>query len=231
MSVGRILVIDDQESIVKWVGAILRDEGYEVTEALDGEEGLRRVEDSSPGLIILDIMLPKIDGFELCARVRESSQVPIIMLSAKFDERDRVKGLRLGADDYLVKPFGIDELIARVEAVLRRTSQAGVVPDQPIFSSGDLRVDFGARRVTLAGHEVHLTPTEFNLLRHFVQYRGRALSHQELLRSVWGAQYRDERQYLRVYVNRLRRALGDEPVGSRYIETIPGVGYRFLPSG
>ena len=228
MSEGRILVVDDEPNIVKWVGAILRDEGYEVTEARDGEEGLQRVEDSPPDLIILDIVMPRIDGFEVCASIRRWSQLPIIMLSVRWDEQDKVKCLRLGADDYIVKPFGLDELVARVEAVLRRSRTSGLFADQPTFSRDDLQVDFSARRVTVAGHEVHLTPTEYDLLKQFVRYRGRVLSHQILLDLVWGPQYRDERQYVRVYVNRLRRALGDEPARPKYIETIPGGGYRFL---
>ena len=228
MSEGRILLVDDEPSIVKWVGAILRDEGYEVTEARDGEEGLRRVEDSPPDLIILDIVMPRIDGFEVCASIRRWSQLPIIMLSVRWDEQDKVKCLRLGADDYIVKPFGLDELVARVEAVLRRSRTSGLFADQPTFSRDDLQVDFSARRVTVAGHEVHLTPTEYDLLKQFVRYRGRVLSHQILLDLVWGPQYRDERQYVRVYVNRLRRALGDEPTRPKYIETVPGGGYRFL---
>lgn len=228
MSEGRILVIDDEPSILKWVGAILRDEGYDVTEALDGKDGLQRAEDRLPDLILLDIVMPRIDGFEVCASLRSWSQVPIIMLSARWDEQDKVKCLRLGADDYIVKPFGIDELVARVEAVLRRSRAAGLPADQPTFSRDDLQVDFSARRVTVAGHEVHLTPTEYDLLKQFVRYRGRVLSHRNLLNLVWGPQYQDEKQYVRVYVNRLRRALGDELPRPKYIETVPGGGYRFL---
>lgn len=228
MSEGRILVIDDEPSILKWVGAILRDEGYDVTEALDGKDGLQRAEDRLPDLILLDIVMPRIDGFEVCASLRSWSQVPIIMLSAKWDEQDKVRCLRLGADDYIVKPFGIDELVARVEAVLRRSRAAGLPADQPTFSRDDLQVDFSARRVTVAGHEVHLTPTEYDLLKQFVRYRGRVLSHRNLLNLVWGPQYQDEKQYVRVYVNRLRRALGDELPRPKYIETVPGGGYRFL---
>ena len=228
MSEGRILVIDDEPSILKWLGAILRGEGYDVTEALDGKDGLQRAEDRLPDLILLDIVMPRIDGFEVCASLRSWSQVPIIMLSAKWDEQDKVRCLRLGADDYIVKPFGIDELVARVEAVLRRSRAAGLPADQPTFSRDDLQVDFSARRVTVAGHEIHLTPTEYDLLKQFVRYRGRVLSHRNLLNLVWGPQYQDEKQYVRVYVNRLRRALGDELPRPKYIETVPGGGYRFL---
>lgn len=228
MSEGRILVTDDEPSILKWVGVILRDEGYDVTEALDGKDGLQRAEDRLPDLILLDIVMPRIDGFEVCASLRSWSQVPIIMLSARWDEQDKVRCLRLGADDYIVKPFGIDELVARVEAVLRRSRAAGLPADQPTFSRDDLQVDFSARRVTVAGHEVHLTPTEYDLLKQFVRYRGRVLSHRNLLNLVWGPQYQDEKQYVRVYVNRLRRALGDELPRPKYIETVPGGGYRFL---
>ena len=225
----RILVADDENSIQRFVSACLREQGYEVMLASDGELALQAVEEVPPDLVILDIMMPKVDGFEICRRVREWSQVPIIVLSARLDEQDRVRCLRLGADDYLVKPFGIDELIARVEAVLRRTT-AQIFPDPPPFSSGDFRMDFGDRRVTVADQVVRLTPTEYNLLRQLVLHRGRLLTHRNLLNLVWGSQYGNERQYVRVFVNRLRKALGDKPASPKYIETLPGVGYRFLAS-
>ena len=226
MTVARILVVDDEPTIVKWVGAILRSAGYEVLSAQDGEAGLQVFEGHRPDLVLLDILLPGVDGYEVCTRIRASSAVPIIMLSARSDERDKVRCLRLGADDYLVKPFGIDELVARVEAVLRRADRVVLLDNQPDFTAGDLRIDFRFRRVTVSGREVHLTPIEYKLLMHLVQYRGRVLTHQNLLDLVWGSLFRDEKQYLRVYVSRLRRALGHDP-GSPLIETIPRVGYRF----
>ena len=230
MKEARILIVDDESTIVVWVGAILRSEGYEVTTAPDGAAGLRSFAERPSDLVLLDVMLPNVDGFEVCARLRESSAVPIIMLSARSDERDKVRCLRLGADDYLVKPFGIDELVARVEAALRRSGSVVLSANQPDFTTGDLRLDFRSRRVTVTGREVHLTPIEYKLLMHLVQDRGRVLTHQNLLDRVWGSAFRDERQYLRVYVNRLRRALGRDPAAPQYIETIPGVGYRFMGS-
>ena len=226
----RILVIDDEPSIVKWVGAILRSEGYVVDTAEDGESALRRFDETPPDLVLLDIMLPTMDGFAVGVKIRERSTVPIIILSARSDERDKVRGLRLGADDYLVKPFGIDELIARVEAALRRADSVPLSNIQPDFSAGPLRVDFRSRRVTVAGREVRLTPNEYALLARLVQYRGRVLTHQNLLELTWGSHLRDDRAYLRVYVNRLRRALGQDSASRQYIETIRGVGYRFIDS-
>ena len=227
---ARILIVDDEPTIVKWVGAILRSEGYEVVSAPDARVGLRRFEEYAPNLVLLDVMLPNVDGYEVLAQLRESSTVPIIMLSARSDERDKVRCLRLGADDYLVKPFGIDELVARVEAALRRSETWVPSADRPDFTTGELRLDFRSRQVTVTGREVHLTPIEYKLLVHFIQHQGRVLTHQNLLGLVWGPRFRDEKHYLRVYVNRLRHALGRDPTSPQYIETIPGVGYRFTGS-
>ncbi len=226
----RILVVDDEHTIVKWVGAILRSEGYEVTSAQDGAAGLRSFEEFPPDLVLLDVIVPNVDGFEVLARIRESSAVPVVMLSARSDERDKVRCLRLGADDYLVKPFGMDELVARVEAALRRSDRWGPSADRPDFTTGDLRLDFRSRRVTVTGREVHLTPIEYKLLVHFVQHQGTVLTHVQLLDLVWGPSFRDEKHYLHVYVNRLRRVLGRDPAALQYIDTIPGVGYRFTES-
>ncbi len=227
MARARILVVDDESTIVRWVGAILRSEGYEITSAEDGEVGLRSFEEQPSDLVLLDVMLPHVDGFEVCARIRETSTVPIIMLSGRSDERDKVRCLRLGADDYLVKPFGIDELVARVEAALRRSDAWVPTADQPDFATDGFRLDFHSRRLTVTGREVHLTPIEYKLLVHFVQHRGRVLTHKNLLDLAWGPSFRDEKHYLRVYVNRLRRALADGTASPGYIETISGVGYRF----
>ena len=226
----RVLVVDDEASIRRFVSASLRAEGYEVSLAADGEEALHTVEETMPGMVILDIMMPKMDGFEVCRRIREWSQVPLMMLSALGDERDKVKCLRLGADDYLVKPFGIQELIARVEAVLRRTRAAEMPQVGPTFIGGELEVNFAERRVTLSGREVKLTPTEYSLLQQLVLHRGKVLTHEMLLRSVWGPEYNGEKEYIRVFVNRIRRKIGDNPSDPRWIKTQPGVGYRFLSS-
>ncbi|MBI2855421.1 MAG: response regulator transcription factor [Chloroflexi bacterium] len=228
---NRVLVVDDEVSIRKFVAASLRAEGYDVSLASNGEEALRLVEESLPDLIILDIRMPGVDGFEVCRRIREWSQMPIIMLSALTEEEDKVKCLRMGADDYLVKPFGISELVARIEAVLRRAGANQVPVDEPSFATDDLQVNFAERRVTHSGQEVKLTPTEYSLLQQLVQHRGKVLTHGMLLRSIWGPQYGDEKEYVRVFVNRLRHKLGDDPANPSYIWTEPGVGYRFVVPG
>jgi two-component system KDP operon response regulator KdpE len=194
---------------------------------MDGAEALRKIEMELPDLVILDIMMPKMDGFEVCRRLREWSQIPTIMLSARGDETDKVKCLDLGADDYLTKPFGTRELLARVRAVLRRTEATKTVSTQPFFTSGDLRISFAQRQVTVAGKEVELTPTEYSLLQEFVLNAGKTLTHSYLLDRVWGPEYRDEREYLHVFVRRLRTKLEPDATNPTYIMTVPGVGYRF----
>ncbi len=223
----RILVVDDELSIIKLLRANLEARDYEVLAAVDGAEALHTIEMELPDLIILDIMMPKVDGFEVCRRLREWSQVPIIMLSARGDENDKVKCLDVGADDYITKPFGASELIARVRAVLRRTEMAGSIPTQPSFTSGDLRINFVKRQVTIANKEAKLTPTEYNLLQELVLNAGKVLTHTYLLNKVWGAEYREEREYLHVFTRRLRSKLEPDPANPRYIMTVPGVGYQF----
>ena len=227
MSKTRILVVDDELSIIKFLRANLEAKGYKVLTAMDGAEALQTFEMELPDLVILDIMMPKMDGFEVCRRLREWSQTPIIMLSARGDVSDKVKCLDLGADDYITKPFGASELIARVRAVLRRTEAAATVPTQPSFTSGDLKISFSQRRVTIAGKEVKLTPTEYSLLQEFVLNVGKVLTHTHLLNKVWGTEYRDDTQYLHVFVRRLRVKLKPDPANPRYITTVPGVGYQF----
>jgi len=227
MKKTRILVVDDELSIVKFLRANLEARGFEVLAALNGAEALHTFEMEMADLVILDIMMPRMDGFEVCRRLREWSQVPIIMLSAKGDESDKVKCLDLGADDYITKPFGKDELIARVKAVLRRTETAATTPTKPSFACGDLQVNFVRREVAVAGNEVRLTPTEYTLLQEFVLNAGKALTHTHLLSKVWGPEYRDEREYLRVFVRRLRSKLESDPTNPKHILTIPGVGYQF----
>jgi two-component system KDP operon response regulator KdpE len=222
-----ILVVDDEPGIVRFVRANLEDKGYRVLTAMDGSEALRKIEMELPDLVILDIMMPKMDGFEVCRRLREWSQIPTIMLSARGDETDKVKCLDLGADDYLTKPFGTRELLARVRAVLRRTEATKTVSTQPLFTSGDLRISFAQRQVTVAGKEVKLTPTEYSLLQEFVLNAGKTLTHSYLLDRVWGPEYRDEREYLHVFVHRLRTKLEPDATNPKYIMTVPGVGYRF----
>jgi len=171
--------------------------------------------------------MPKIDGFEVCLRLREWSQIPIIMLSAKSDASDKVRCLNIGADDYITKPFAPDELIARVKSVLRRTEAAAAVPTQPSFASGDLEINFVERRVTVAGNEVRLTPTEYSLLQELVLNAGKVLTYSHLLKRIWGAEYGQEREYLRVFIGRLRAKFEPDSTKPRYITTVPGVGYRF----
>ncbi len=226
----RILVVDDELSIIKFLRANLEAKGYEVLAAVDGVEALQTIEMELPDLVILDIMMPKMDGFEVCRRLREWSQTPIIMLSARGDESDKVKCLDLGADDYITKPFGASELIARVRAVMRRTEATATVPTQPSFTSGDLKINFVKRQVTVAGKEVRLTPTEYNLLQEFVLNAGKVLTHTHLLNKVWGSEYREEREYLHVFVRRLRAKIEPDPTNLRYITTVSGVGYQFKDS-
>ena len=227
MKKTRILVVDDEPSIIKFLRANLEAKGYEVLVAMNGAEALQTFEMELPDLMILDIMMPKMDGFEVCRRLREWSQTPIIMLSARGDVGDKVKCLDLGADDYITKPFGKDELVARVKAVLRRTESAATVPSQPAFTSSDLEISFAQRQVTIAGKEVKLTPTEYNLLQELVLNAGKVLTHTHLLNKVWGSEYREDTQYLHVFVRRLRAKLEPDPTNPAYIVTVPGVGYQF----
>jgi len=222
-----VLIVDDELSIIKFLRANLENNGYKVLAAMDGAEALQTIEMELPDLVILDIMMPKMDGFEVCRRLREWSQIPIIMLSARADENDKVKCLDLGADDYITKPFGKDELMARISAVMRRTKSAAAIPTQPSFASGDLEINFAQRRVTVAGREVKLTPTEFSLLQDLVLNAGKVLTHTHLLNKVWGPEYREERQYLHVFIRRLRAKLEPDPTNPRHIISVPGVGYQF----
>lgn len=223
-----VLLVDDEESILRSVGANLRRYGYEVVIAHDGPEALQTLEETMPDLVVLDISLPGLDGFEVCRQVREWSQVPIIMLSGWSDPEDRVKLLRMGADDYLAKPFSVEELVARVEAVLRRNSPRETLEGEASFCSGSFEVNFAQRRVKVSGREVTLTRTEYELLRELVVHRGKVLTHRMLLHAVWGPDYGEEREYIRVFVNRLRQKLDDGSEHRQYIETLPGVGYRFV---
>ena len=222
-----ILVVDDEVSIIRFVSARLRKEGYEIITASNGEEALLRAEEENPTLVLLDIMMPKMDGFEVCRRLREWSEVPIIMLSAKGEESDKVKCLNLGADDYVTKPFGGEELLARVRAVLRRAEVAGAVSNRPPFTSGDLKISFAQRQVNVAGREVKLTPTEFALLQELTLNAGKVLTHTYLLQKVWGPEYRDEKEYLHEFVRRLRNKLEPDKEKPSYIVSVPSIGYQF----
>ncbi len=227
----RTLIVDDEISIIKFLRANLEANGYQVSAAMNGTEALHTFEMELPDLVILDVMMPGMDGFEVCRRIREWSQTPIIMLSARADESDKVKCLDLGADDYITKPFGASELIARVKAVLRRTDTAAASPTQASFSSRDLEINFDKRRVTMAGKDVKLTPTEYSLLQELALNAGKVLTHVHLLSRVWGAEYREEREYLHVFIRRLRAKIEPDPTDPSYIMTVPGVGYQFTESG
>lgn len=224
MAAERILAVDDEPRYLEIIRFNLETAGYRVTCAGSGEEALDALDDEEPDLVLLDVMLPGLDGFEVCTRMRERSSCPIIMLTAKGGEDDKVRGLRLGADDYITKPFSAQELLARVEAVLRRAG--GPEPDerQPaIIAVGDLRIDRPRKLVTMAGDEVRLSPTEYRLLLRLALAAGVVLSRDELLNEVWGRSYRGEDEILRVTLWRLRRKLADNP--PRYIVTRPGLGY------
>jgi len=227
MSCGHVLIVDDDPGIIKLLRANFRDMDYEPLVAMDGAEALQTIQRELPDLIILDIKMPKIDGLEVCRQLREWSQIPIIMLSVDSTIEQKVKCMDLGADDYVVKPFSLDELMARVRTVLRRTRAVRSTPTQPVFTAGDLQINFVERRVTSAGNEIRCTPMEYRLLEELVLNVGKVLTHVHLLNRVWGSEYGGETEYLRVFVNRLRAKLEPEPTKPRYIITVPGVGYMF----
>ncbi|MFC1964160.1 response regulator transcription factor [Chloroflexota bacterium] len=226
MDKTHILVVDDDPAILKLVCTNLKARGYNVSTAVDGEESLREAESDFIDLIILDLMMPKIDGIEVCRRIREWSGVPIIILSARGDEIDKVKCLELGADDYLTKPFGIAELLARIKTALRHGKASGAELLPPNFTCGDLEINFAMRRVTLGAKEVALTPTEYSVLQHLAVNQNKVLTHTMLLQSVWGPEYSSEKEYLRVFIGRLRKKIEPDPRKPQYIQTVPGVGYH-----
>ncbi len=222
-----VLVVDDEQRIAEAVAMNLELEGFQVITASGGEEALQKVTKEIPDVIILDVMMPDIDGFATLKRIREISSTPVIMLTVKGDEGDKVNGLDLGADDYVTKPFSPKELVSRVRAVLRRAEMPSPVPKTEIRVDDDLSIDFNLRKVIVRGREVHLRPTEFRLLYHLVGNAGQVLTHETLLRRVWGYEYRDEDQYLWLYITYLRRKLEEDPKHPRYIIGERGIGYRF----
>lgn len=225
MSGDHILVVDDEPRYLKLISYNLKAAGYHATCVGSGEQALTAVAAASPDLIILDIRLPGMDGFEVCRRLREYSSVPIIMLTALGQDEDKVRGLREGADDYVTKPFSAQELLARVEAVLRRSRLAEVPSRETVFASGELRIEFAARRVTKGGEELKLTPTEYRLLQCLAANAGRVVTGQELLEKVWGPEYREQYEGLRMYISRLRQKIEDSNQEPRYLLTYPGIGY------
>jgi len=221
------LVVDDEQRIAEAVAMNLELEGFQVLTASSGEEALQKVTEEMPEIIILDVMMPDMDGFETLRRIREVATTPVIMLTVRGDEGDRVRGLDLGADDYMTKPFSPKELVSRVRAVLRRTEMPSPVPKTEIRVDESLSIDFNRRNVIVRGTEVHLRPTEFRLLYHLVSNAGQVLTHETLLRRVWGYEYRDEDQYLWLYITYLRRKLEEDPKHPKYILGERGIGYRF----
>jgi two-component system KDP operon response regulator KdpE len=222
---GRVLVVDDEEQIRRAVGRALSSRNYQVEQAADGEQALAAAAVFDPELVVLDLNMPVLDGFAVCRELRRTSAVPILVLSVREDASDKVEALDLGADDYLTKPFGIEELLARMRVVLRRGG--GRAAGQPIIEHGDLRIDLERREVTVRGQPVHLRPKEYEMLRYLVANAGKLVTHRMLLRAVWGAEYEDARPYLHVHVGQLRRKIEPDPANPSYILTEPGVGYRF----
>ncbi len=224
----RILVVDDEERMVRFIRLNLEHDGFQVSEAFNGRQAVQKLRDVNPDLILLDVMMPDLDGFEVLEMIREISNVPVIMLTAKGEEDDRVRGLELGADDYVTKPFSPRELVSRVRAVLRRTEGASGSMHGLIEVDERLKIDFDRREVWLEGKIVKLRPTEYRLLFHLVQNAGWVVSHDQLLAKVWGYEYRDEPHYVRLYINYLRQKLEKDAANPKYILTERGVGYRFI---
>lgn len=224
----KILVVDDEKRMVRFIQLNLEQDGFQVITAYNGNEALEQVRTQLPDMVLLDIMMPDIDGFEVLKNIREVSDVPVIMLTAKGEEDDRVKGLELGADDYIVKPFSPRELVSRIMAVLRRTKTFQKDQVDVVEVDDRLKIDFSRREVWVEGEKVDLRPTEYRLLYHLVKNAGWVNTHEQLLTKVWGFEYRDEPHYVRLYVNYLRKKLEKDPSNPEYILTERGVGYRFV---
>lgn len=220
----KLLVIDDELPIRRFLKASLNSSDYELVEAENGREGIQKTATENPSVVLLDLGLPDMDGVEVARSLREWTQVPIIVLSARGQERDKIDALDAGADDYLTKPFGIGELLARIRVALRRTSEKE--PENPILSFGAIQIDFSRRLVWRDGAEVHLTPNEYSLLASLAKSPGRVLTHKQLLTEVWGPAYVGENHYLRVFMGQLRHKLENDPARPRFLINEPGVGYR-----
>jgi two-component system KDP operon response regulator KdpE len=223
----RILVVDDEPEITLVLRSGLTKHGYDVRVANEGEAALELFQAWTPDLVVTDLSMPNMNGLKLCQRLRAISPVPIIILSVKSDEAAKVEALDLGADDYVTKPFGMGELLARVRAALRRSPEPPA--DETVIQDGDFYVDLSTRTVEVAGKEVKLSPKEFDLLIYFVRHAGKVLTHHTLLGKVWGGDYTDQTEYLRVFVRHLRKKIESDPAKPRYILTEPWIGYRFLP--
>ncbi|HET7659334.1 MAG TPA: response regulator transcription factor [Oryzihumus sp.] len=219
-----VLVVDDEPQIVRTLTINLRARDYEVESAGDGRSALQVMQERTPDVVVLDLGLPDMDGVQVLQQIRTSSQVPVVVLSARQESDDKVEALDAGADDYVTKPFGMDEFLARIRAAVRRGPSDA--PDAPVVTTADFTLDFGDHRATRGGDEVRLTPTEWRLLAALAQSPGRLVTHAELLRAAWGPAYGRESNYLRVYANQLRRKLEPDPSHPRYLVTEPGIGYR-----
>ena len=225
---SRVLVVDDEPQITRVLRTVLSSQGYQVQTAAEGQAALASFAELRPELVITDLYMPHMDGVELCKRIRAMSAVPIIVLSVKGEERTKVEALDSGADDYVTKPFGIDELLARVRAALRRS---GGDVEVASFDVGDFRVDFEGRRVHVRGQEVRLTPKELELFVYMARHPSRVITHRTLLEAVWGEASQEQPEYLRVFMGQLRKKLEPDPSNPRYLVTEPWVGYRFNPNG
>jgi two-component system KDP operon response regulator KdpE len=226
MQEALVLVIDDEQPIQRSLRNALDGLPYRLLEAPNGQEGLIKAASHNPDLILLDLGLPDLDGLEVLRRLREWSSVPVIIVSARGQEQDKIRGLNSGADDYLTKPFSIGELLARMNACLRRSAMAGQEREEPAFAAGDLRVDLVKRQVFVREAEVQLTPIEYKLLTEFVRHAGKVLTHRHLLKEVWNVHNEEQAQYVRVFVHQLRQKIEADPARPRHIQTEPGVGYR-----
>lgn len=226
-SPATVLLIEDDVQIRRFLQATLASQGLRLIEAATGAEGLADARSRPPDMIILDLGLPDMDGLEIIRRLREWTRIPILVLSARGQERDKIEALDAGADDYVSKPFGIGELLARVRVALRRVAERAGEAGETLFAVGDLRVDLGRRQVTVAGQPVHLTPIEYRLLATLVRHAGKLVTQGQLLNEVWGPGHTEQAHYLRVYAGQLRRKLEKDPARPRYLLTEPGIGYRF----
>jgi two-component system KDP operon response regulator KdpE len=230
-NLATILVVDDEAPVLRTLKRNLSGYGYEVLTAADGVEALACVEENRPDLMLLDLNMPRLSGLEVCRRLRKWNQMPIIVLSARGDEQQKVEALDLGADDYLTKPFGMSELLARIRAALRRTGQLAKEETFKDFTLDGFSINFEQHLVTVDGQEVKLTPQQYELLKYLVRNAGRVLTHRSVLVNVWGAEYEDETQYLHVFIGQLRHKIEADPSRPRYILTERGVGYRFRAPG
>jgi len=228
MNETRILVVDDEPQITRVLRRSLSSKGYEVQVAEDGEEALDVFRKWNPDIVITDLFMPRMGGLELCRRIRKTSQVPILILSVKGEERAKVEALDTGADDYVTKPFGMDELFARIRVALRRSSMPAN-NETTTIELGDFTIDQNARVVKIRGKEIHLTPKEYDLLLYFIQNPGRVLTHRTLLGAVWGGESVEQSEYLRVFIGQLRKKIEVDPAKPQYIVTEPWIGYRFTP--